>query len=96
MPNRYFYVLFLFVALCGCPAMAQDVYSIKKEIEKIDSLLVYNQFDLAENKVDSLYLLLNPYNNAKYREQKLALRLQKGIVLEEKFEFNKSDKNLFS
>ena len=66
MPNRYFYIFPLFIVVCSCPAMAQDVYSIKKEIEKIDSLLVYNQFDLAENKVDSLYLLFNIFAKGKY------------------------------
>ena len=85
-----FFLGFVFLLMSVTTMQAQFDPSIKKEIEKIDSLLVYNQFDLAENKVDSLHLLLNTNNNAKYREQKLTLRLQKGIVLEEKFEFNKS------
>ncbi len=75
----------LFSLLSGRSAMAQD-FSVDREIEKIDSLIEYNQFDKAKEKADSLYRLLNKeYGSKKYLEQRLKVRLQQGLIIDNQF-----------
>jgi two-component sensor histidine kinase len=74
-----FLLIFL---IYGHLVMAQGI-SIDKEVEKIDSLVEYNQYNEAEKKSDSLLKLFdNKYNGKEYLEQKLQLLLLKGIMYE--------------
>lgn len=63
-------------------ASAQDIVSIDKEIQEIDSLLKYNKLDIAEKKTDAIYELLKTNDKNKYRKQLLKIRLQKGIAID--------------
>lgn len=62
--------------------MGQD-YAVDKEIEKIDSLIQYSQFDLAQKKTDSLYNLLSKYKlQKKSKAQVLELQFRKALIID--------------
>lgn len=73
--------LLLIVSYC---ATAQDVGSIDKAIQEIDSLLKYNKPNIAEKKVDSLYKFSEKHTVNK--KQLLKIRLQKGIAIDQRDE----------
>lgn len=74
----------------GHLSMAQN-HDVGREIQRIDSLIEYNQFDKAEKKTDSLYQLLeNKYEGEDQLEQRLKVRLQQGILLDNKFDHKKA------
>lgn len=85
MPSRY--VFFLFMLVSGCCAMGQDIYRVNKEIQKIDSLIKFNQFGVAERKSDSLFALIG---NSDLEEQILRLRLQKAKLIDNRSEYAKA------
>jgi two-component sensor histidine kinase len=78
---RYFYIFSFFLGFLK--ASTQDIALIGKEIEKIDKLIVYNQYKTVESKSDSLY---NIIKNSGLREQILKLKLQKAIAIDSRNE----------
>jgi two-component sensor histidine kinase len=76
-------VKILLLLLTACSTFTQDISSINQEIRKIDSLIVYNQFEQVEQKVDSLFLSIK---NSNYQEQILKVRLQKAMAIDFKNE----------
>lgn len=83
-------IFLLSFILFGYFAMAQTI-AVDKEIQKIDSLIEYNQFDEAEKKADNLYKLLNEqYKHKKYAEQRAKVRLQQGIIIDNRFDHSKA------
>lgn len=84
------YIFILFLLTSGHFAMAQDV-TIDERIKEIDSLIEYNQFDEAEKKADNLYKLLNSErNDKKYAEQRAKVRLQQGVIIDNRFDHSKA------
>ncbi len=64
--------------------MAQNV-AVDREIKKIDSLIEYNTFDIAQRKTDSLYKQLNTAQNRKrYKAQLLEIQYQQAVILDRK------------
>jgi two-component sensor histidine kinase len=72
-------VFILFTFLGACSAFSQDLGSINKEIQKIDSLIVYSQYTIAEKKADSLFAIIE---NTTHQEQILNVQLQRAKVLD--------------
>jgi two-component sensor histidine kinase len=66
-------------------AMAQDM-AIDREIKTIDTLIYYNHFQQAEDKVDSLYTILKNHRNKKLIAQQLELRYRKALIIDNRFE----------
>jgi len=70
--------------------MAQDI-SINKEINRIDSLIEYKQFDVAEKEADNLHKLLNEkYPRNQYQEEKALVHLLQGLVKDRQYQHNKA------
>lgn len=80
-----FWQLFFFTLFVSQSTMAQDA-TIDTEIKLIDSLIYYNQFQLAENKVDSVYALFQDSRSKKHRAQQLELRYRKTLIIDNQFE----------
>ncbi len=68
----------------GHSTNAQDI-AIDRELEKIDSLILYNRLDTAQMKSDSLYNLLNDFNSRKkHKNTLLELNFRKILILDRK------------
>lgn len=78
----------VFLLIASHFASAQNLGSIDKEIQEIDSLLKYNKSDIAEKKTDSLYEFLGKHN--KNKKQLLKIRLQKGMAIDQRDEYVKA------
>lgn len=84
------YIFILFLLTSGHFSIAQGV-TVDKRIKGIDSLIEYNQFDKAERKADNLYKLLNSErNDKKYAEQRAKVRLQQGVIIDNRFDHSKA------
>ncbi len=65
--------------------MAQDIV-VDKEIETIDSLIEYHQFDEAGIKADNLYKRLSEKHSSKtYQKQLLKVRFQQGLIADKRY-----------
>lgn len=82
--KTYYFILVLFSNL----VMAQNQNVIlTKEIQKINNLIEYNQLDEAEKSNKKLYQLFSTkYSNKTYLEQRLKVRLQQGIIEDNRYE----------
>lgn len=78
----------VFLLIASHFASAQNLASIDKEIQEIDSLLKYNKSDIVEKKTDSLYEFLGKHN--KNKKQLLKIRLQKGMAIDQRDEYVKA------
>lgn len=70
----------------GCGFALAQKPDVDKTIRKIDNLIYYNEFKLAEDKVDSLYDLLKKRPGKEYVSQILALRYQKALIIDDQFD----------
>lgn len=76
------YVFLFFLLVFSHLSMAQDALVINKEIQKIDNLIYYNQYDNAQKKIDSLYKQLTFTNREKYKSQILEVKFRKAVNLD--------------
>ncbi len=65
--------------------MAQNL-RVDEEIKKIDLLIYHNQFKEAEKKADNLYALLKDNDKKEAVAQKLELRYQKALIIDNQFD----------
>jgi two-component sensor histidine kinase len=73
-------------SLCVCHIYAQQK-SIQAQLQRIDSLIIYNQHDAANAQLDSLSTLLkNEYSGKEYLQQQAYLRLLQATIIDNKFE----------
>lgn len=80
MLSRYTFLFFLLIS--GHFAVAQD-FAVDKEIQKIDSLIEYNRFDIAQRKTDSLYRQLDKFNlRKKNKAQLLEIKFRQALILD--------------
>ncbi len=85
MTLRKYIVLFLLLTRVCLPK--SQPFSAIKELETLDSLIKYNEFELVKQKADSLYTLLNnldPTNNS--LETKLELQFRKAIAYDRTYD----------
>lgn len=77
--------LFLFFLLIISPFTMAQNFSVDKKIKEIDSLIQYNQMDVAQIKNDHLYLQLNNFKERKkHKAQLLELRYRNAVILDRK------------
>lgn len=63
--------------------------ALDREIKKIDSLIHYTQLDVAEEKVNDLYNLLNQkYHSNKYLEKRALVHLLRGLLKDKQYQHN--------
>lgn len=87
------YVFCFFLLISGHFIVAQDISNAQrhirtepllpdKEIQQIDSLIKYNQFEIAQRKTDSLYQQLSTLSKRKkQKEQLLELKFRQAVIL---------------
>jgi two-component system, sensor histidine kinase PdtaS len=74
--------LFLFLLNLGHFTMAQN-FSVDSKIKEIDSLIQYNNFNIAQIKTDRLYQQLNDSKEGKkYKTQILELRFRTALIFD--------------
>jgi two-component system, sensor histidine kinase PdtaS len=81
--------IILFIVLTRTCLLLSQPFSVLNEIQTLDSLIKYNEFDLVKIKADSLYTLLNnvdPTN--KSLETKLELQFRKAIAYDKTYDHN--------
>src|SRR5690606_4503926 len=77
---RHLFFLLIFISHA---AMAQDI-SVDRELRKIDSLIEYNRFAIAQAKIDSLFKLINMSGQREgYKSQILELTYQIASIVDQ-------------
>lgn len=72
----------MLLLICSHLIVAQN-FTVDTEIKKIDSLIKYNLFDIAQRKTDSLYKQLNSSRQQKkYNAQILEVRFRHALLLD--------------
>nr|WP_233164507.1 sensor histidine kinase [Pedobacter sp. ASV28] len=85
------YAFLLFVLISGHFSAAQDAISLKKKIDRIDSLIFYNNFTEGEKETDLLYNSLSKSHTKKDdKDTKLKLLLYKAYIFARKRKTNKA------
>lgn len=75
-------LLVISLLVCGRCLVAQNL-SVDKEIQKIDSLINYNQFDIIQTKINSLYKQLkNSGKQKKHKAQLLEIKFRQALILD--------------
>lgn len=89
---RYFplLLLFSFHILFAQESFVQQKNNLANEIKTIDTLIYYNNFEVAEKKVDSLLLWLEQNENTAFETSFLELKYQKALILDELNIYGKS------
>lgn len=80
MPSKLIFFIVFFI--CSHLVMAQK-FSVDEEINRIDSLILYNWLDIAQKKADSLsnYLISTATNKSK-EKQALEVKFRKAVILD--------------
>jgi two-component sensor histidine kinase len=76
-------VFLLLLLISGHFSIAQD-FDAAREIKKIDSLIEYNRFDIAQRKANSLYRQLEISKTKKHKAQLLELKYLQALLLDRK------------
>ncbi|WP_160110603.1 sensor histidine kinase [Aequorivita lipolytica] len=87
---RMFKQISVVLLIIYCQVSIGQNIAVDKEIQKIDTLIEYNQYDKARKKADSLYQVLVKINRGEVLEQRLEVRLQQGIIFDNQFEHKKA------